>query len=148
MVLDEILRMDQNTIGAKDLRLFISALDDVAGQCEQQPSVQLEQAALKLRVVLGEWMRLFNGSERIGGATESNAGAQAIAFDGAATNIAVLCNIERHLDRLVLRHSNFGYALANVPSSLDDHFPESALIHVRTALPHLRAATALLSISS
>lgn len=145
MVLDEVLRMNQNTIGVDDLASFVTALDDVATRCSQQPSEELGQATTTLRAALAQWEQSLRGHDPVDYTTAPTPGTIAPTVDGVTTEVAVLRTIEQHLDRLVLRHSNFGLAAANVPSSLDDLFPERALTYVRTALPHLRAAKTLLS---
>lgn len=148
MVLDDVLRMDQNTIGAEDLSSFITALDELAARSPEQPSDEITQATTRLNASLDAWNRsLARHSDAVAVAEHRHAAHPQDATPSAdvSPEVDVLQNVDRHLHRLVLRHSNFGFAAVNVPSSLDALFPEGALVHVRSARPHLRRAISLLS---
>lgn len=141
MDLDEVLYMDQTTIGPDELSMFITAVDELAARCPREPSRELAHATTGLNAALSIW-----DSGRVRQSMQDPASAPAVAAkpasvaDDCAAEVAVIHNIIRHLERLVLRHSNFGFAAHNLPSALDSAFPETALKDVRIALPRLRAA--------
>lgn len=131
-----IFNLDQPTIGPSDLRSFIEALDDARDSLCGPSADELSHITADLRVTLGKW---HSAIERLTG-TKSFDQIPDVDVDSTERQIDfdALQNIDAHLSRLILRHSNYGFAAANVTSELDQFFPQSELISVRKIALHLR----------
>lgn len=127
-------KLNQPTIGPDDLDRFISVLDDVHEIVDAALAEEIDAVARELRASLAAWTRLAERGINEQNASESKFDPQALR----PPELSELHNIDRHLQRLILRHSNFGFAAANMPSDLDKYFPSDALLHLRVARARLR----------
>lgn len=128
--------LDQITIGPNQLRSFIEILDALFDGVGDLEGDEIAHVATDLRIALGKWHKsiAFNtGRVSIDRLPCPNHNESLDSCDRVT-----LDEIDRHLSRLVSRHSNFGFGAVNAPSELDRFFPESAVTDVRTAHVRLR----------
>lgn len=134
-----ISNLDQTTIGAGDLRFFIEVLDDFGDAVYGPPVREVSQVTAELRVALGMWHRSITRHTGLPSVDRGRElGRNRRDRPQVRTVRRAVEKIDLHLDRLIRRHSNFGFATANVPRDVDAYFPEAALTHVRMARSMLR----------
>lgn len=147
MDLTAIAEMDQRTIGPTDLGHFLDVINVLDHDGATSVSTELGEIAHHLQTSLEAWnrslVRFGLGADTVvsvnGGNVRQNEPSEP-SEAGANLHLAALRAIDAHLSRLILRHSNFGFAAANDPSMLDEHFPGDALHPIRIARPLLRRA--------
>lgn len=140
------VRDTPTTFGPRDLDSFISTLRRASRLTSDSSKIELLSAAASLRGSLESWEGAI-ARQGVPVPAPSEAAVFAPAGDEgqSAPNKSQIVHDVRHIDsmlsRLILRHSNFGFAVANNPSTLDRHFPGGdALREIRVGRRHLRAA--------
>jgi hypothetical protein len=150
--LTAIAEMNQRTISASDLSHFIDFINVLNQDTEDPASSELTEAADRLTTALEAWNRSLTRHGVDAGVMASvnngSTGSNEPESEEAGLKLAALRAIDTHLSRLILRHSNFMYALGNDPSPLDEHFPGAELTDVRVARSRLRKAMSKLDSSN
>lgn len=143
MELTTFADMEQSTIGPADLSQFVEVISSLNHGEGKTASAELTKIAFQLEESLEAWKRSLVNN----GLTSAAEGFDATGdgqLQAASTDdkLAALRTIDRHLSRLIDRHSNFGFGAANAPDPLDMYFPGDALAPVRIARPLVRKAIA------
>lgn len=126
------------TFGPRDLDGFISALRRASSVVPALPGSELASAAEILNSSLESWE---DAIEHWGAETPAPSVPATPTTASAGQLIDDVKLIDALLSRIILRHSNFGFAAANCPSDLDRYFPGGeALLQIRLGRRHLRAA--------
>lgn len=139
MTVTTFTELDQITVGPNHLRSFIEILDAILDEIGDAEGNEIALIATDLRVALGKWHRSITVNSGQASLDRLPCRDRSELLD--ICDRAILVQIDLHLSRLVVRHSNFGFGAANAPSELDRFFPESAVTDVRAA--HVRLSRIL-----